>query len=78
MALLTGNPSALASALRKVSGDIATIPDRDLRQAEAVSAFAFAPTLTSEKSLATLFMTHPPLDKRLEQLAKIAAQLGQR
>ena len=77
-ALLTGNPSALASALRKVSGDIATIPDRDLRQAEAVSAFAFAPTLTSEKSLATLFMTHPPLDKRLEQLAKIAAQLGQR
>ena len=77
-ALLTGNPSALASALRKVSGDIATIPDRDLRQAEAVSAFAFAPTLPSEKSLATLFMTHPPLDKRLEQLAKIAAQLGQR
>jgi heat shock protein HtpX len=77
-ALLTGNPSALASALTKVSGDMAAIPDRDLRQAEAVSAFAFAPTLTSEFSLSRLFQTHPPLEKRLEQLAQVAAQLGQR
>ena len=77
-ALLTGNPSALASALTKVSGDIAAIPDRDLRQVEAVSAFAFAPSLTSEFSLSRLFQTHPPLEKRLEQLAQVAAQLGQR
>jgi heat shock protein HtpX len=77
-ALLTGNPSALASALQKVSGDIAAIPDRDLRQVEAVSAFAFAPALTSSASLSRLFLTHPPLEQRLEQLAKIAAQLGQR
>ena len=45
---------------------------------EAVSAFAFAPAVTSKASLSSLFMTHPPLEKRLEQLAKIAAQLGQR
>ena len=77
-ALLTGNPSALASALQKVSGDIAGIPDRDLRRVEAVSAFAFAPALTSKASISTLFMTHPPLEKRLEQLAAIATQLGQR
>jgi len=77
-ALLTGNPSALASALTKVSGDIAAIPDRDLRQVEAVSAFAFAPSLTSDFSLSRLFQTHPPLEKRLEQLAQIATQLGQR
>jgi len=77
-ALLTGNPSALASALQKVSGDIAAIPDRDLRKVESVSAFAFAPALTSEFSLSRLFMTHPPLEVRLEQLAKISAQLGQR
>ena len=77
-ALLTGNPSALASALQKVSGDIAAIPDRDLRQAESVSAFAFAPAFTHKTSLSTIFMTHPPLEKRLEQLAKISAQLGQR
>ena len=77
-ALLTGKPSALASALQKISGDIAGIPDRDLRQMEAVSAMAFAPALTSKSSLSTLFMTHPPLEKRLEELAKVAAQLGQR
>jgi heat shock protein HtpX len=77
-ALLTGNPSALASALQKVSGDIAGIPDRDLRSMEAVSAFAFAPSLTSKASLANLFQTHPPLEQRLEQLAQIATQLGQR
>lgn len=77
-ALLTGNPSALATALQKVSGDIGAIPDRDLRSMEAVSAFAFAPALTSKFSMSTLFMTHPPLEKRLEQLAKISTQLGQR
>jgi heat shock protein HtpX len=77
-ALLTGNPSALASALQKVSGDIATIPDRDLRSVEAVSAFAFAPALTSGTSISSLFQTHPPLEARLEQLAQIATQLGQR
>lgn len=77
-ALLTGNPSALATALQKVSGDIGAIPDRDLRSMEAVSAFAFAPALTSKFSMATLFMTHPPLEKRLEQLAQISTQLGQR
>ncbi len=77
-ALLTGNPSALATALQKVSGDIAAIPDRDLRKIEAVSAFAFAPALTSTASISRLFLTHPPLEQRLEQLAKIATQLGQR
>jgi heat shock protein HtpX len=77
-ALLTGNPTALASALTKISGDIAAIPDRDLRSMESVSAFAFAPAITSKMSLSTLFMTHPPLEKRLEQLARISTQLGQR
>ncbi len=77
-ALLTGNPSALASALQKIAGDIAGIPDRDLRSMEAVSAFAFAPALTSKASISNLFLTHPPLEKRLEELAKVAAQLGQR
>jgi len=77
-ALLTGNPTALATALQKVSGDISGIPDRDLRQVESVSAFAFAPALTSGTSISSLFQTHPSLEKRLEQLAQIATQLGQR
>jgi heat shock protein HtpX len=75
-ALLTGQPSKLASALQKVSGDIAKIPSRDLRDAEALNAFYFAPAITSGASLATLFSTHPSLDRRLRELAKISEQLG--
>lgn len=75
-ALLTGKPSALATALQKVSGDMAAIPTRDLRQAEPFNAFFFAPALAGGKSLAALFATHPPLEKRLEQLARISTQLG--
>lgn len=75
-AILTGRPTALASALQKVSGDIAAIPTRDLREAEPFNAFFFAPALSGGKSLASLFATHPPLEKRLEQLARISTQLG--
>jgi heat shock protein HtpX len=79
-ALLTGQPSALASALQKVSGTIARIPTKDLRAAEPLNAFFFVPALTrrqGEMTLSTLFSTHPPLEKRLAQLAKISRQLGQ-
>lgn len=79
-ALLTGRPSALASALQKISGQMASIPTRDLRQMEPVSAFAFAPALTGGRgfSLESIMATHPSLEKRLEQLARISAQLGER
>ncbi len=76
-AILTGRPSALASALTKVSGDIARIPTRDLRQSEAFNAFFFAPALAPGFSLTSLFATHPPLDRRLDQLAGLSRQLGQ-
>jgi len=76
-AYLTGRPSALASALQKVTGDIARIPTRDLRSAEAFNAFFFTPAIANGFSISTLFSTHPPLDKRLEQLAKISVELGQ-
>ena len=75
-ALLTGRPSALASALTKVSGEIGAIPSKDLREQQALNAFFFAPAFTNRKSLASLFASHPPLEKRLEQLAKISTQLG--
>jgi heat shock protein HtpX len=75
-ALLTGQPSKLASALTKVSGDIAKIPSRDLREAEPLNAFYFAPAITSGASLATLFSTHPSLERRLRELDKISQQLG--
>jgi heat shock protein HtpX len=74
-AMLTGQPSALASALEKVSGQMARIPTRDLRPAQALNAFYFVPALTRD-SVAHLFSTHPSLDKRLAQLAKISQQIG--
>jgi heat shock protein HtpX len=79
-ALLTGQPSALASALQKVSGAMSRIPTQDLRAAEPLNAFYFAPAMKltgGGRSLSTLFSTHPSLEKRLEQLAKIQRQLGQ-
>src|SRR5437667_6940208 len=64
-ALLTGQPSALASALTKVSGAMSAIPTRDLRQAQALNAFYFAPALKADTvSLSTIFSTHPSLERR--------------
>jgi heat shock protein HtpX len=79
-ALLTGQPSALKSALVKVSGSMAQIPTQDLRAAEPLNAFFFAPALNlrnKQASLSTVFSTHPSLEKRIEQLDKIQRQLGQ-
>jgi heat shock protein HtpX len=78
-ALLTGQPSALASALIKVSSDMGRIPTRDLRAAEPLNAFYFVPALTTGRrqvSLSTLFSTHPSLERRLAELDKISKQLG--
>ena len=76
-ALMTGRPAALGRALQKITGDMGRIPTNDLRAKEPMNAFFIAPALAGGKSMASLFATHPPLDKRLEQLAKISAQLGQ-
>ena len=75
-ALLTGRPSALSSALVKVTGVMAQIPTQDLRSQQAFNAFFFTPALGKGASIATLFATHPPLKKRLQQLDAISAQLS--
>jgi heat shock protein HtpX len=82
-ALLTGQPSALKSALVKVSSNINRIPTKDLRTAEPLNAFFFAPAahLTvsgGKKSLAQIFSTHPSLERRLAELDKVQQQLNQR
>lgn len=74
-AYLTGRPSALASALTKISGDMARIPTRDIREAQPFNAFFFAPAFNGQ-SISSLFSTHPSLDRRLEQLAEISADLS--
>ena len=76
-ALLTGQPSALASALQKVSGQMARIPTQDLRTQQPLNAFFFAPAmnLSASGGLSQIFSTHPSLERRLEELAKVQRQL---
>jgi heat shock protein HtpX len=74
-AFLTGNPSALASALTKITGEIAVIPQKDLRAAQSMNAFFIAPAVAGV-SWKTLTSTHPSLEQRLAQLAQVATELG--
>ncbi|MCW2771572.1 MAG: zinc metalloprotease HtpX [Aeromicrobium sp.] len=75
-AYMTGRPSKLSSALVKISGEMAAIPNRDLRDSQAMSAFFFAPAINRE-SIGALFSTHPPLQQRLDQLARVSAELSE-
>jgi heat shock protein HtpX len=79
-ALLTGQPSALKSALVKVSGQMSRIPTNDLRTAQPMNAFFFAPAmhLAPKGSLAAIFSTHPSLERRLAELDKVQQQLNSR
>jgi heat shock protein HtpX len=73
-ALITGRPSALASALQKISAQMQNTPQRDLRAAEGMNAFFIVPA-SVKGSLKTIFMTHPPMEKRIERLMDYERQL---
>ncbi|HUB35184.1 MAG TPA: zinc metalloprotease HtpX [Solirubrobacteraceae bacterium] len=73
-AVLTGRPSALASALLKISGTIERVPSQDLRRAEGMSAFFIIPART-KRSLMNIFSDHPPLEQRLAALERLESQL---
>jgi heat shock protein HtpX len=75
---ITGQPSALKSALVKVTGQMSRIPTKDLRTAQPMNAFFFAPAmhLAPKGSLANVFSTHPSLERRLAELDKVQQQLG--
>ena len=75
-AVLTGRPSALASALLKISGTMERVPTQDLRRAEGMSAFFILPART-KKSLMNIFADHPPLEQRLAALERLESQLQQ-
>ena len=75
-AILIGQPRLLAQALVKVTGEMSRIPTRDLRAAEHFNAFFFAPAFAKGVSLSTLFSTHPTLERRLQQLTELEAQMG--
>jgi heat shock protein HtpX len=74
-ALITGAPEYLMSALQKIASDMYRIPQRDLREVEGMNAFFIIPTSVKSAS-AELFMTHPPLEKRLAALERIAREMG--
>jgi heat shock protein HtpX len=73
-AYLTLKPAALASALQKISGEATAIPQRDLRASSAASALCIVPALRG--GVSGLMATHPPLQQRLEQLARIQVELS--
>jgi heat shock protein HtpX len=73
-AIITGRPSALASALMRISGTMQRIPERDLRAVEGMSALYIFPA-SARRSVTNLFSTHPPLEKRIAALTRLEAQL---
>jgi len=74
-ALITGAPEYLMSALQKISSQMTLIPNQDLRQVEGMNAFFIVPAKV-KGAAAELFMDHPPLEKRIAALAKIAREMG--
>ncbi|HEV8602853.1 MAG TPA: zinc metalloprotease HtpX [Gaiellaceae bacterium] len=74
-ALITGAPEHLMSALQKIASRITQIPQRDLREVAGMNAFFIVPT-SVKRGAAELFMTHPPLEKRLARLGEIAREMG--
>ena len=74
-ALITGAPEHLMSALQKIASQMTRIPQRDLRELESMNAFFIIPT-SVKSSLGELFATHPPLEKRLANLERVAREMG--
>jgi heat shock protein HtpX len=74
-ALITGAPEYLMSALQKISSEMFRIPQRDLREVESMNAFFIIPA-SVKRAGSELFMSHPPLEKRLAALSEIAREMG--
>ena len=74
-AVITGAPEYLMSALQKIASDMYRIPQRDLREVQGMNAFFIIPT-NVKRATSELFMSHPPLEKRLAALAEIARSMG--
>ncbi|WP_048117520.1 zinc metalloprotease HtpX [Methanosarcina barkeri] len=74
-AIITGQPSNLASALMKISGVMSRVPREDLRSVEGMNAFFIIPAI-SGSSIMDLFSTHPSVEKRIAKLEKMQQDLG--
>jgi heat shock protein HtpX len=74
-AIITGQPSNLASALTKISGIMPRIPSEDLRRVEGVNAFFIIPAV-SRSSIFNLLSTHPPVEARIAALERLEKELA--
>jgi heat shock protein HtpX len=72
--IITGRPSALASALLKISGTMDRIPEKDLRATSELAAFYIFPP-RAKAAIGGLFSTHPPMEKRIAALQRLESQL---
>ncbi|QLK24664.1 zinc metalloprotease HtpX [Natrinema zhouii] len=72
-AAITGNPSALASALLKISGEMDKVPKDDMREEAEMNAFFIIPIKSG--IVGRLFSTHPPTEKRVEQLRSLEREM---
>jgi heat shock protein HtpX len=77
-AIITGAPAQLAAALAAIDGTMGRVPTRDLRAAEGMNAFFIIPAVSRGFSLSSLVSTHPPVEKRIERLMAMQAQLDAR
>lgn len=73
---ISGDPGGLASALEKISGTMARIPDKDLRRLQTANAFLIVPLALKGDSMANLFSTHPPVQERIRRLRELEMQMG--
>lgn len=69
-AIMTGKPDKLATALLKISGKIKDIPPTELKNVQKLNAFFIVPAL-SGSSIANLFSSHPPVEKRVQKLKEM-------
>jgi heat shock protein HtpX len=69
-AIMTGRPDKLADALMKISGKMNKIPPNELQKVQKLNAFFIIPAL-SGSSIANLFSTHPPVEKRVQKLKEM-------
>ncbi len=74
-AIITGQPSDLASALMKISGLMDRVPREDLRKMEGMNAFYIIPAI-SGSSFMDLFSTHPSVEKRIAKLEKMQQEMS--
>ncbi len=73
-AVITGRPSALASALMKIDSRMDRVPTEDMRQQADMNAFFIIPIKSG--AIGRVLSTHPSTEKRIERLRDMERELG--